>query len=504
MPRGGQSFAGCPRGLADLVLHGLAHRCARRLASGEGKIVHMTTAASSKKSVKSAPKAKAAAPTKGAPLPGPQDFLQHPIFDELGFPKDPENLYRQTVGSMLQAADLMKLPHHLQIILAQPKNEIMVNFPVRMDDGEFRLFKGYRVQHNNALGPYKGGLRFHHDVHLDDVKSLAFLMTMKCSLVGVPYGGGKGGIKVDPYKHSKSEMERIVRRFTAAIAHQIGADYDIPAPDVGSNAQHMAWIADTYSFLSEVGGRQPEAVVTGKPVEYGGSLGREKATGQGVVDTLVELLPEAGIDIKGCKFSVLGFGNVGSWTGKILQDRGAKMVTVMDHTGGIRNDGGIDANALAEHVRKTGGVAGFKNATRIDKDEFCKTKVDVFVPAALEQMIKEPEAKILDCKIVAEGANAPTTPAGERVLEARGIEVLPAILCNAGGVTVSYFEWVQNRTFQQWELDRVDEMLNKHMVKAAAKVRDARRKYKCNLRTAAYIGALERLAKAYEVRGLFP
>jgi glutamate dehydrogenase (NAD(P)+) len=373
-----------------------------------------------------------------------------------------------------------------------------------MDDGTYRLFKGYRVQHNNALGPFKGGLRFHHDVHLDDVKSLAFLMTMKCSLVGVPYGGGKGGIKVDPYKHSKSEMERIVRRFTTAIAHQIGPDYDIPAPDVGSNAQHMAWIADTYSFLSEVGGHQPEAVITGKPVEFGGSLGREKATGQGVVDTLVEMLPEVGVEIKSCKFSVLGFGNVGSWTGKILQDKGAKMIATMDHTGAIRNDGGIDAHQLAEHVRKTGGVAGFKGATRIDKDEFYKTKVDVFVPAALEQMIQEPEAQLLNCKVVAEGANAPTTPAGERVLEARGIEVLPAILCNSGGVTVSYFEWVQNKTCQQWELNDVDRELNKHMIAAAKRTRDARKKYKCNLRTAAYIAALERLASAYSVRGIFP
>jgi glutamate dehydrogenase (NAD(P)+) len=456
----------------------------------------MATASPARKSSASKPAA-----AKGG-KPGKES--DHPIFSELGFQLDPNNLYRQTVGSMLQAADLMDLPHHLKIILAQPKNEIMVNFPVKMDDGTYRLFKGYRVQHNNALGPYKGGLRFHHDVHLDDVKSLAFLMTMKCSLVGVPYGGGKGGIKVDPYKHSKSEMERIVRRFTTAIAHQIGPDYDIPAPDVGSNAQHMAWIADTYSFLSEVGGHQPEAVITGKPVEFGGSLGREKATGQGVVDTLVEMLPEVGIEIKNCKFSVLGFGNVGSWTGKILQDKGAKMIATMDHTGAIRNDGGIDAHQLAEHVRKTGGVAGFKGASRIDKDEFYKTKVDVFVPAALEQMIQEPEAQLLNCKVVAEGANAPTTPAGERVLEARGIEVLPAILCNSGGVTVSYFEWVQNKTCQQWELADVDRELNKHMIAAAKRTREARKKYKCNLRTAAYIAALERLSSAYSVRGIFP
>jgi len=435
-------------------------------------------------------------------MPAQQD--SHPVFDELLFPTDVNNLYRQTVGVMLHAADVMGLPHYLKIVLAQPKNEIMVNFPVRMDDGTFRLFKGYRVQHNNALGPYKGGLRFHHDTHLDDVKSLAFLMTMKCSLVGVPYGGGKGGIKIDPRKHSAAELERVVRRFTTAIAHNIGPDYDIPAPDVGSNSQHMAWIADTYSFLSEVGGRDASAVITGKPVEFGGSVGREKATGQGVVDTLVEMLPELKLTPKQCTFSVLGFGNVGSWSGKIFQDKGAKMTAVADHTGFIINDKGIDAHDLANHVAKTGGVAGYAKATKCSKEDFYKNPVDVFIPAALEQMIQEPEASMLNCKVVAEGANAPTTPAGERILMQRGIEVLPAILCNAGGVTVSYFEWVQNKTFKSWDLDRVDNELNKHMIQAAGKTRDARRKYNVNLRTAAYIAALERLAKAYEVRGIFP
>lgn len=442
--------------------------------------------------------------TMTAPKAHAAEQSSNGIFHDVGLPDDPNNLYSQTVGSMLHAAEIMNLPHYLQLILAQPKNEIMVHFPVKMDSGKYELFKGYRVQHNNALGPYKGGLRFHPDVHLDDVKSLAFLMTMKCSLVGVPYGGGKGGIKVDPRKHSSTEMERIVRRFTAAIAHQIGPDYDIPAPDVGSNSQHMAWIADTYTFLSEIGGHNPGAVITGKPIEYGGSLGREKATGQGVVDTLVEMLPELKLKPEASTFSVLGFGNVGSWSGRIFQDKGATMLAVADHTGFIRNDKGIDANDLAVYVQQKGGVAGYSKASAISKDEFYKTQVDVFIPAALEQMIQEPEASMLNCKVVAEGANAPTTPAGERILQKRGIEVLPAILCNAGGVTVSYFEWVQNKTFQSWELERVDRELNKHMVKAAGRTRDARRKYNCDLRTAAYAAALERLQKAYEARGIFP
>jgi glutamate dehydrogenase (NAD(P)+) len=428
----------------------------------------------------------------------------HPVFDELGFSTDLNNIYRQTVGAMLHAADVMSLPHYLKIVLAQPKNEIMVHFPVRMDDGTFKLFKGYRVQHNNALGPYKGGLRFHPDVHLDDVKSLAFLMTMKCSLVGVPYGGGKGGIKVDARKHSKGEMERIVRRFTAAIAHNIGPDYDIPAPDVGSNAQHMAWIADTYAFLSEIGGSDASAVITGKPIEYGGSVGREKATGQGVVDTICEVIPELGLKPESCTFSVLGFGNVGSWSGRIFQAKGAKMTAVADHTGFIINEKGIDANDLAAYVNDKGGVAGYTKATKCSKEDFYKAKVDVFIPAALEQMIQEPEAEMVNCKVIAEGANAPTTPAGERVLQRRGIEVLPAILCNAGGVTVSYFEWVQNKTFQTWDLEHVDAQLKRHITKAAHMVRDARKKYKVEMRTAAYIAALERLAKAYETRGIFP
>lgn len=434
----------------------------------------------------------------------PPSKYESPIYDELGFPTDPNNLYRQTVGSMLYAAEVMNLPYYLKIILAQPKNEIMVNFPVRMDDGQFRLFKGYRVQHNNALGPYKGGLRFHPDVHLDDVKSLAFLMTMKCSLVGVPYGGGKGGIKVDPRKHSTGEMERIVRRFTSAIAHQIGPDYDIPAPDVGSTAQHMAWIADTFTFLSEIGGHNPTAVVTGKPVEYGGSVGREKATGQGVVDTLIEMLPELGLKCGQCTFSVLGFGNVGSWSGKIFQDKGAKMTAVADHTGFIINEKGIDAHDLARHVQTGAGVGTYPKATKCSKDDFYRTKVDVFIPAALEQMIQEPEATMLNCTVVAEGANAPTTPAGERVLLERGIEVLPAILCNAGGVTVSYFEWVQNKTCQVWDLEEVDARLNKHMVAAAGRTRAACKKYECDLRTASYIAALDAVAKVYTARGIFP
>lgn len=433
-----------------------------------------------------------------------RELFKSPVFDEVGLPRDPDNLYLQTVDTMLTAAEIMELPHEIQLILAQPKNEIMVHFPVRMDDGTFKLFKGYRVQHNNAIGPYKGGLRFHPDVHLDDVKSLAFLMTMKTSLVRVPFGGGKGGIKVDPRKHSMAEMERIVRRFTTAIAHQIGPDYDIPAPDVGSNAQHMAWIADTFTFLSEMGGHQPEAVITGKPIEYGGSLGREKATGQGLVDVLVELAPALGLKAQGMTFSLIGYGNVGSWTGRILAKMGSKLITVMDHTGAIRNDKGIDTEALASHVNKRGGVAGYAEATKITVEEFYKTQVDCFIPAALEQMVKEQEARWINAKCLVEGANAPTTPAGDRVLTERGIEVIPAILANAGGVTVSYFEWVQNKSNVTWDAEEVDQALNRHMVAASRRTVAARQKFNVDMRTASYIAALENIGKVYQVRGIFP
>ncbi|MBC7834633.1 MAG: Glu/Leu/Phe/Val dehydrogenase [Phycisphaerales bacterium] len=432
--------------------------------------------------------------------------VRNPILDEVGLPLDPDNLYNQTVGVVLTAAEMLGLPKFVQLIMAQPKNEIMVHFPVKMDSGEYQLFKGYRVQHNNALGPYKGGLRFHHDVHLDDVKSLALLMTMKCSLVHIPFGGGKGGVKCNPRDLSQGELMRVTRRFCAAISHAIGPDYDIPAPDVGTNAQVMAWFADTYESLTDSNRNSWDAlrVVTGKPVEIGGSLGREKATGQGVVDVLVEMLPELGIKMEGMKFSLIGYGNVGSWTGRILAKLGAKLVAVMDHTGAIRSDKGIDTEALAEHVAKSGGVGAYGAASKISTEEFYKTKVDVLVPAALEQMIKEQEARWIDAKVIAEGANAPTTPGGDRVLNERGIEVLPAILCNAGGVTVSYFEWIQNKSCTRWTEERVDRELNQHMVEAAARTKRARQRYGCDMRTASYIASLDNIAKAYAIRGIFP
>jgi len=462
-------------------------------------------------------KATIAAPTK--PEGEESAFRAGHVFEELGMEHDPDNLYLQTIDAILTAAEILELPHHVQLILAQPKNEIMVHFPVMMNDGTYRLVKGYRVQHNNALGPYKGGVRYHRDVTLDDVKALSALMTMKCSLVRVPYGGGKGGVKIDPRALDHNELMRVTRRFVAAIAHAIGPDFDIPAPDVGTNAQVMAWFADTYQNIVGPHARHDSLrVVTGKPIEMGGSLGREKATGQGLVDVVAELLPDMGHPMEGLTVSILGYGNVGSWCGRLIQGLGARIVTVMDHTGAIRNDKGIDADLLAEHVAVTGGVAEFgaagspteagdnvnAAADPISTEEFYQTPVTLFIPAALEQMIGVREAEMLQCKVIAEGANAPTTPAGERALLRRGIEILPAILCNAGGVTVSYFEWVQNKSAVTWDIDRVDTELNRHMVFAARRVKLAQYRYECDMRTAAYIAALDQVGKVYAMRGIFP
>ena len=431
--------------------------------------------------------------------------LSAKVFQELEIVKDPANLFHQTIEQVLIAAQVVGLRHHQQIILAQPHNEIMVHFPVLMDDGHHNLFKGYRVQHNNALGPYKGGLRYHPDVHLDDIKALAVLMTMKCSLVRIPYGGSKGGVKCNPRELSRNELMRITRRFCSAISNQIGPEYDIPAPDVGTNAQIMAWFADTYAqMMPEHERHDTLRIVTGKPVEMGGSLGREMATGQGFVNVLKEMLPELGIDLSDMTFSLIGFGNVGGWTARLLDACGASLVAVLDHTGAIHNDGGIDTQALSQFVTRTGGVGAFPEAEPIGIEEFYSRPVDVFIPAALEQMITSQNAAMIEARVVAEAANAPTTPEGDLVLQQRGIEILPAILCNAGGVTVSYFEWVQNKSSVYWTAEEVDKRLNTHMVLAARRVKLARVKYECDTRTASYCAALEQIGKVYDLRGVFP
>ena len=433
------------------------------------------------------------------------DDSPNSVLSELGFRYDPSNLYQQVATQVLNSADLLDLPRHLRIILAQPKNEIMVHYPVRMDDGSYRLFKGYRVQHNNLLGPYKGGIRYHEDVSLDDVKTLAMLMTMKCALVRLPFGGGKGGVQVNPRALSEGELMRMTRRFISALGDNIGPSYDIPAPDVGTNAQIMGWMADTYTNITgRLQRRDGVAVVTGKPLAFGGSEGREKATGQGLVYVIEVLLPEMGIELSKMNYSVVGYGNVGSWTARLLKERGSTLTAVIDHTGAIRSDSGIDAEKLAAHVRKTGGVVGYDEADAISEDAFYKTEVDVMVPAALEQMIDKEKAQIINAKVLAEGANAPNTPEADRILEERGIQVLPAILCNAGGVTVSCFEWKQNRQAERWAAADIDDELRRYMHGAADRVKEMARKLKCDMRTAAFSAALEHIGDVYAIRGIFP
>ncbi|MDF3129023.1 Glu/Leu/Phe/Val dehydrogenase [Kiritimatiellaeota bacterium B1221] len=427
------------------------------------------------------------------------------LFDELEMSYEPDNIYYQTISAVLEASQRIGMSHREQLILAQPKNELMVHFPVRMDDGSYQLFKGYRVQHNNVAGPYKGGIRYHEDVYLDDIKSLAVLMTMKCALMRLPYGGAKGGLKLNPRSVSTDELMRITRRFTAALGSNIGPDYDIPAPDMGSNAQVMAWMADTYINFAEINNKvEARSVVTGKPLAFGGSEGREKATGQGVVDVLEVLMPGMGLDLSVCTYSLIGYGNVGSWTARLLAAKGAKCLAVMDHKGAIYNAEGIDAEALATYVRETGSVLGFEGAGEISEEEFYSCEVDLLIPAALEQMIHQGNAKLIRCKVLVEAANAPVTPEGENMLVERGVTILPAILCNSGGVTVSYFEWKQNRQSEQWDAETVDRRLKRIMQDGAQRVLLAATKYDCSLRIASYAAALEHLKEIYELRGIFP
>ncbi|MEM9752888.1 MAG: Glu/Leu/Phe/Val dehydrogenase [Planctomycetota bacterium] len=427
------------------------------------------------------------------------------ILDVLGFRYEPDSLYQQVISDVLDTSSMLDQPDHLKLILAQPQNEIMVHYPVLMDDESYRLFKGYRVQHNNILGPYKGGIRYHPDVSLDHLKALAVLMTMKCALARLPLGGAKGGVQADPRALSQGELRRMTRRFTSALGANIGPNHDIPAPDVGTNAQTMAWMADTYINMSDVRARfTGQAVVTGKPVPFGGSHGREQATGQGLTYVVTELLPELGIPVEGCTFSVIGFGNVGSWAGRLMEQAGGSLRAVMDHTGAIVAERGIDASDLAEHVGKTGGVAGFAAADTIGVEEFYKLQVGLLIPAALEQMITAKEAGWINAKVVAEGANAPTTPEGDRLLREKGVTVLPAILCNAGGVSVSYMEWRQNRDAEQWTPDRVQDELRRLMFASAQRVKLAAHRYDCDLRTAAYAAALDHVGEVYALRGIFP
>jgi len=415
------------------------------------------------------------------------------------------NPYKIAQDQMLRAAEISGLPPAITSILSQPKNELIVNFPVRMDSGEYRLFKGYRVQHSNILGPYKGGIRYHEQVSLDEVKALASWMTYKCALHDIPFGGGKGGIKFNPREFSAGELERITRRFTHALGSNIGPDYDIPAPDVGTNGQIMVWMMDTY--MAGVGSSDKTSsrgVVTGKTLSAGGSHGREAATGQGIVHCITEWARDRRVDLNGASFSVQGFGNVGSNASKILARTGASLVATGDWKGYIFNGDGINPFKLTEHVGRTGTVVGYPGARTITREEFFATAVDIFIPAALELEIGIPEAKALNCKLIVEGANGPTDTAAEPYLYEKNIALIPDILANSGGVVVSYYEWLQNKRSERWDLEEVEERLAKRMKRTYLAVSEYAAMKKCDWRSAAMCIGIERIGRAYAERGIFP
>ena len=430
---------------------------------------------------------------KTAPLGQPPEF------------KKRRSVYENVIAQFDKAAKLIRLDPNIAKILATTQNEIVVHFPVRMNDDRIEMFTGYRVQHNNALGPFKGGLRYHPQVDLDEVRALATWMTWKSAIVGIPFGGAKGGLQIDPADYSATELEHITRRFAFALGDNIGAEYDIPAPDVNTNAQIMAWILDTYLSTLPPHERQRNIhVVTGKPVAAGGSVGRDKATGQGVVFTIQKWAEDHGVSLDGTTFIVQGFGNVGSWASRLLSGLGAKLVAVEDVTGGTRNEDGLDPDDLLEYVKVHGGVFGYRSGRPVDHIEFLQTEADVFIPAALENQITAETAPRLKVRLVAEGANGPTDPGGDAILQERGIDVIPDILCNSGGVIVSYFEWLQNKRSECWDLEEEDCKLRKKIAHAYECVRDKAVELSTDWRTAAYVIALSRLGKAYQERGIFP
>jgi glutamate dehydrogenase (NAD(P)+) len=398
-------------------------------------------------------------------------------------------------------AERVGLEPDVHEILKYPKRELTVHFPVQRDSGKVEMFTGYRVHHNVTRGPAKGGIRYHPETDLDEVRALAFWMTIKCAVVNIPYGGAKGGVVCDPTTMSRVELEDLTRRYTTEIAILLGPDKDIPAPDMGTNAQTMAWLMDTYSMLK---GNTVPSVVTGKPVAIGGSEGRVEATGRGVVTVAREALLSAGGQLPESTVAVQGFGNVGAAAAALFYRAGSRIVAVSDVRGAISNTRGLDIFKLQEHVRATGSVVGFSESEPLDPAELLLLPVDILVPAALQNQITEGNAPNVRAKFVVEGANGPTTPHADVILRDNGTTVVPDVLANAGGVTVSYFEWVQGLQAFFWTEAEVNSKLEQIMVRAYAQVRDAAKKYGCDLRTAAYIVGVGRVAEAIRLQGVFP
>ena len=385
--------------------------------------------------------------------------------------------------------------------LKRPKRTLIVDVPIEMDDGTVQHFEGYRVQHNLSRGPGKGGVRYHPDVTLEEVMALSAWMTIKCAGVGLPYGGAKGGIRVDPKQLSRKELERMTRRYTSEIGIIIGPTRDIPAPDVNTNGQIMAWMMDTYSMNT---GSTATGVVTGKPIHLGGSLGRVKATGRGVFVTGREAAKRIGLNLEGARVAVQGMGNVGSAAAELFVQAGAKLVAVQDHTGTLVNAKGFDIAEATAVLKRDGGIANYKNAEHIDSEAFWDVDCDILIPAALEGQINAARANRIKAKLVLEGANGPTLPEGDDVLRDRNILVVPDVICNAGGVTVSYFEWVQDFSSFFWSEDEINVRLDKIMVDALNHIWDTADHHKITLRTATFAVACERILIAREERGLYP
>lgn len=417
-----------------------------------------------------------------------------------------KSMYDTVMGQLSRTAEALELDPNIRRILGVTNNEIIVHFPVRMDSGEIEVFKGYRVQHNNILGPYKGGLRYHPSLDISDAKALAMWMTFKTALAGLPYGGAKGGIQIDPRKYSIAELERITRRFTYALGDNIGPDLDIPAPDVNTNERTMAWIADTYmSTKPPLERSNYKHVVTGKPQGTGGLAGRDRATGFGLFIALRLYYSDRGESLSGKKFIVQGFGNVGYWASHFLTREGAVLVAVQDAHATVINENGIAVEELLEHSKpRLNSIKGFSGAVEMDPENFFGLNCDFIIPAALGNQITAFNATGIRAKVIAEGANGPTNTEGERLLLDNNVHILPDILCNSGGVIGSYFEWLQNRNGEIWTLDEVMQKIERKITEAYRNVQAMADEKSTDWRTAAYMLAISRIESAYSYRGIFP
>jgi glutamate dehydrogenase/leucine dehydrogenase len=412
------------------------------------------------------------------------------------------NPFEIALKQLDEAATLIHLESGMRDVLANPKRVLTVSLPVKMDNGKIRVFTGFRSQHNDARGPFKGGIRYHPQVTVEEVKALSMWMTWKCAIADIPYGGGKGGIICNPKEMSEIELERLTRRYAYSIADIIGPRTDIPAPDVYTGGKEMAWIMDTYSALKGNFG-QPE-IITGKPLSIGGSLGRTEATGRGLTFTVREAAKKLAVDLKQATVAIQGFGNAGQYAGQLLEDQGAKIVAVSDTRAAVFNKNGLNVEGLRNHKEKNGSVVGFPEAKAISGEEILETECTILIPAALENQITQKNASRISAKIVAEAANGPTTPQADEILFKNKILLIPDILANGGGVTVSYFEWLQNLRREYWTESDVNERLDKNISKAFADVYNTHEKHGVNMRKASTLLAIEKVAEATRIRGLWP